>query len=71
MVQLPGCFKPPEPDQSQRALLHDPAGQRPPAAHRGVCGAAALRHSGCGERWNLPGMIDEFSFIIDRDSYGL
>lgn len=48
-MQLPGRFKLPELDQDQRAVLHDPARQRLSAAHRGVRGAAAVRHSGRGE----------------------
>lgn len=48
-MQLPGRFKPPELDQEQRAVLHDPARERLPAAHCGVRGAAAVRHPRRGE----------------------
>lgn len=48
-MQLPGRFKLPEPDQKQRAVLHDPAREGLSAAHCGVRGAAAVRHSRRGE----------------------
>lgn len=48
-MQLPGRFKLPEPDQKQRAVLHDPTGKRLQTTHTSVPGTAAVRHSGRGK----------------------
>lgn len=76
VVQLPGRFKLSELDQKQRAVLHDPARERLPAAHCGVRGAAAVRHPRRGEAvkgLNIPvnGPNTGLSFLscLTWDSY--
>lgn len=54
-LQLPGRFKLPELDQEQRAVHHDPPGQRLQTPHQSPPGGAAVRHPGRG-KWRRRAM---------------
>lgn len=61
-VQLSGCFKLPELDQRQRAVLHDTPCKRLQKAHKSLPWTSALRHPGCGKCSKL--LL--FSWIITK-----